>query len=809
MRQDMTHAFVFTDQPSPRDARRSALTDAAAASESARIATLLAEARLPEAATRRVYGLAASLVEEMRRRSHASGGIDAFLHEYELSSPEGVVLMCLAEALLRVPDAATVDLLIRDKLGGADWERHVGRSDSLFVNASTWALLLSARVVSNQVGADWSGTLARLFARTGEPVIRQAVTQAMKILGRAFVMGRTIGEALARAKDAESRGYRHSFDMLGEAARTRTDAERYFDAYAEAIRAIGRASAGRGPEVGPGVSIKLSALSPRFELAQHHRLAHEILPRLIALAELAAAEDIGLTVDAEEAERLEPSLDVIAAAAAAPSLAGWDGFGLAVQAYQKRAPAVIDWAAELARGARRRLGLRLVKGAYWDSEIKRAQAHGLDAYPVFTRKASTDVSYLACAARMFAAGSALRPAFATHNPATLAWILEAAGPRRDFEFQRLQGMGEALYDQLVPERIACRIYAPVGGHEDLLAYLVRRLLENGANTSFVNRVADATMPVERVVADPVARIAALDHKPHPLIPLPRDLYGAERPNARGIDLSDPATLAALKLGLEAVTGEWVAAPLIGGDAIAGSARVALDPTDRRGQIGTVVEATGADLARALDVAAAAQPDWDQLGPRERAHVLERAADGFEAAGPELMARIIREGGRTIPDALAEVREAVDYLRYYASRARSDGGPISLPGPTGERNELRLQGRGVFACISPWNFPLAIFTGQVAAALAAGNTVLAKPAAQTPLTAARAIRLLHDAGVPPEALAFLPGRGAVLGPALAGDARVAGIALTGATATALSINRALAARMGPIPVLIAETGGKMR
>jgi RHH-type proline utilization regulon transcriptional repressor/proline dehydrogenase/delta 1-pyrroline-5-carboxylate dehydrogenase len=642
-------------------------------------------------------------------------------------------------------------------------------------------------------------------------VLSQAVTAAMRVLGRQFVLGRTIGEALERARAAEREGYRHSYDMLGEAARTAADARRYAGQYEAAIDAISAAAAGRGPIEGPGISVKLSALHPRYEVAQCERVRAELLPVLRGLAVRAKAGGIGFTVDAEEADRLDLSLDLFEALALDPALAGWEGLGLAVQAYQKRALPALDFLADLARRAGRRLMVRLVKGAYWDSEVKRSQERGLDDYPVFTRKVTTDVSYIACAKRLLADPGAFYPQFATHNAQTIAVVLELAGGRSDWEFQRLHGMGEALYREIVPEdRLGrpCRIYAPVGSHEDLLAYLVRRLLENGANTSFVNRLVDEKAPIDQLVADPVAKLRRLERKRHPAIPVPPLLYGEERRNARGLDLADRGVLEGLARSMEAAaSADWHAGPVIGGVAVGGgAARPARNPADRRHVIGEVREAGAAEIGEALHRAARAAPLWNAVPAAERAQILERAADLFEANGPALMARIVREGGRIVPDALSELREAVDFCRYYAMRARHDFAPRRLPGPTGERNTLMLEGRGVFACISPWNFPLAIFTGQMVAALAAGNAVVAKPAEQTPLVAAEAVRLLHEAGVPGDALHLLPGGGDV-GARLVADPRVAGVAFTGSTETARAINRSLAGRDGPIVPFIAETGGQ--
>jgi RHH-type proline utilization regulon transcriptional repressor/proline dehydrogenase/delta 1-pyrroline-5-carboxylate dehydrogenase len=805
-------SFVYRDTPLPPSPLRAAILRAYREDETAVVERLLAAADFAPDALDRIAERARGLVVEVRRQRLGKGGLDAFLHEYALSSKEGIVLMCLAEALLRIPDAETVDRLIRDKLGPADWSQHLGQSDSLFVNASTWALMLTGRLIrSDGEERDLSGVLKRLVARSGEPVVRQAVTAAMRILGRQFVMGRTIGEALERARGAEKQGYRHSYDMLGEAARTAADARRYFESYEAAISAIGAAVAGRDVFAAPGISVKLSALHPRYEEVQRERVLEELPPILRTLAQHAKAQRIGFTIDAEESERLDLSLDLIEGLALDPTLAGWDGLGLAVQAYQKRALPLIDLLADLARRARRRLMVRLVKGAYWDSEIKRSQERGLSGYPVFTRKVATDVSYLACARRLLAAPDAFYAQFATHNAHTLAAVLEFAGERRDYEFQRLHGMGEPLYEQVVgADKLdrPCRVYAPVGSHEDLLAYLVRRLLENGANTSFVNRIVDDKAPIDEIIADPVARLRSLRRKPHPRIPLPQDLYGAERRNSLGPDLSSRAELSALKTELEAAANRsWTAAPIVGGTDLEGTTRAVRDPSRRARTIGTVVDAGPEPVERALARAAAAAPDWDATPAAERAAILERVGDLFEARLADLVALIVREGGRTIPDAVSEVREAVDFCRYYAARARADFMAQLLPGPTGERNALELHGRGVFACISPWNFPLAIFTGQIAAALAAGNAVIAKPAEQTPLVGAAAVRLMHQAGVPIEVLHLLPGDGATVGARLVADTRVAGIAFTGSTETARAINLSLAQRAGPIVPLIAETGGQ--
>ena len=809
-------AMIFADEVFSRDRLRARIGAQYRADETACVKALIKRARLGATADKRVARTARGLVSGVREKRVRAGGIDAFLHEYGLSNREGIVLMCLAEALLRIPDAKTANRLIRDKIGAADWKRHLGHSDSLLVNASTWGLILTGRVVrlDSAEERDVFGLLGRLVARSGEPVIRQAINGAIGILSRQYVMGRTIEDALDRAAAAEEAGYTHSYDMLGEAALTADDAGRYFDAYARAIAAIGARAPGADPVAAPSVSVKLSALHPRYQFAQWGRAVVELSEKLLVLCQAAREAGIGLMVDAEEADRLEPSLEIFERVSAAPALAGWDGLGLAVQAYQKRAGPVIDWLGQLARAHRRRIMVRLVKGAYWDTEIKRAQEEGLGGYPVFTRKVATDVSFIACARKLLAQPGALFPQFATHNAQSAAAIIELAGKDGEFEFQRLHGMGEALYEQLAgpgTKGYRCRIYAPVGSHEDLLPYLVRRLLENGANTSFVNRIVDDTAPIKDIIADPVAAAAGLAVKPHPMIPLPGDLFGPERRNSAGVDLADVVALKPLAGDMEkALKKRWRAAPVIGGaDAVGkAKARPVLDPADRRRTVGTVIDARPRDIGAALTRGCAAAPEWDRTPAEARAAILDKAGDLLEDNRAALIALLVREGGKTLADSLAEVREAVDFCRYYAARARADfAWPVELKGPTGEDNRLRLQGRGVFACISPWNFPLAILCGQVTAALAAGNAVIAKPAEQTPLIARYAVRLLHKAGVPGEVLHLLPGPGEAVGARLIADPRIGGVAFTGSTETARAINQALAARPGAIVPLIAETGGQ--
>lgn len=756
---------------------------------------------------------AKELVAQVRKKRMGTGGLDAFLYEYDLSSEEGIALMCLAEALLRIPDKETTDKLIKDKITTADWNRHLGQSSSFLVNAATWGLMLTGKILDNDPSKTTGvrSKLKRMIERTSEPVIRQAMAQAMKILGKQFVMGRSIEEAIKRARSDEARGYAYSYDMLGEAARTQKDAERYFESYRNAIIEVGKASAGKGVFRGPGISVKLSALHPRYEYTQRERVLKELIPKVLALALEAKAVDIGFTIDAEEADRLDLSLDVIEAVFCDPALNGWEGFGLAVQAYQKRAFYVLDWLAVLARKQQRRLMVRLVKGAYWDTEIKISQVQGFEGYPVFTRKMATDVSYLACAKKMLQAEDAFYPQFATHNAHTLATIMELAGPRRDFEFQCLHGMGHTLYDQIVgttTNDYQCRIYAPVGSHEDLLAYLVRRLLENGANTSFVNRIIDESAPIDEIIEHPMTKLKPLAEKSHSKIPLPIHLFGNDRLNSSGLDLANREKSLSLADQLQiAVSKQWTAKPTTPGLNPSSAAKPVFSPIDNQHQIGSVITATAEETDYAIKVAHEASFEWNHRSIDERASLLEKAADLYEKHFVDLMARIVKEGGRTITDAISEIREAVDFCRYYAMCARKDLSIINLPGPTGEINRLQMKGRGTIACISPWNFPLAIFTGQVVAALVAGNCVIAKPAKQTPLVAALAVELLHEAGIPQEVVQLLPGSGAVIGARLLADERVHGVVLTGSTDTARTINQTLAARKGPIVPLIAETGGQ--
>ncbi|WP_316193575.1 trifunctional transcriptional regulator/proline dehydrogenase/L-glutamate gamma-semialdehyde dehydrogenase [Bradyrhizobium sp. SZCCHNRI1029] len=794
---------AFATQVQRQSGLRAAITSAYRRAEPECIAPLLDLAALPEASSARAAGLARDLVLRLRGKAQ-SGGVEGLIHEYSLSSQEGVALMCLAEALLRIPDTATRDALIRDKIATGDWRAHIGHSPSLLVNAATWGLIVTGTLTAAASEDSLASALTRLIARGGEPIIRSGVTLAMRLMGEQFVAGQTIDAALSNGRPWEAQGFRYSYDMLGEAATTAEDAARYFAAYEAAIHAIGRHAAGAGIYEGPGISIKLSALHPRYVSIKRDRVMDELLPRLKRLVLLARRYDIGLNIDAEEADRLDLSLDLLEALCLDPDLAGWNGIGFVIQAYQKRCAFVVDWLIDLARRTRRRLMVRLVKGAYWDSEIKRAQVDGLEDLPVFTRKHHTDVSYLACARKLLGAPDAVFPQFATHNARTLASIVEMAGPtyaRGQYEFQCLHGMGEPLYEEVVgPARLGrpCRIYAPVGSHETLLAYLVRRLLENGANTSFVNRIADPAVSVDDLIADPVAIVRASERPgaPHDKIRRPPELFGPDRANSAGFDLSDQRALARLGEGLvTSASLDWTAAAP--GATTSEGARRIRNPADRRDVVGAVRDAAPAEIEAALSRAANAAPAWAATSPRARAACLRAAAETMEARRLVLIGLIVREAGKTFANAVGEVREAVDFLRYYAGEIErlSEGDSPDPLGPV--------------VCISPWNFPLAIFTGQVAAALAAGNPVLAKPAEETPLIAAQAVRIIHEAGVPADVLQLLPGDGRV-GAALVADARVQAVMFTGSTDVARLIQKQLAERLTvhgqPVP-LIAETGGQ--
>ena len=793
--------------------------------ESKRFAAIRAASRVDEADLVRSYLSVLDLTSDKTQRiqtratqmvtqARAAGSrhpLDAFMAEYDLASEEGIVLMCLAEALLRIPDAHTADRLIKDKIGGADWDDHFGKSESFLVNASTWALMLTGRVMEPvQDGIVWQDVVGRLIGRISEPVVRTALAQAMKLLGNQFVLRQTIGQALDASKDALAGGYRFSYDMLGEAALTQTQSDRYFKAYLEAINIVGSAAKGDDIRQAPSISVKLSSLHPRYEVAQTERVLGELLPCLMELVTACRKTGLSLCVDAEEADRLDLSLQLIERVAASGVLRGWDGFGLAVQAYQKRAGAVVDWLIELARKNDIRFMVRLVKGAYWDTEIKRAQERGLDGFPVFTRKASTDLSYLVCAQKLLAVPAQIYPCFATHNARTVSALLEMAQDSEKFEFQALFGMGREIYDQVIsPDSgLSCRIYAPVGSHEALLPYLMRRLLENGANTSFLNRLADRDLDVSDVVKDPVEQLATFRSIPHPDIPMPRHLFGAARPNSIGRDLQDYPVLEQLRKAFDAkADAHFMSAPRVDGQSLAGAARAVQNPADRSHEVGLTIDTDPADALRALKVGHDAQPGWARTEAGLRAAVLHQAADLFESQFELLAYLLICEAGKTWADAQSEVREAVDFLRYYAADGERLFETQILPGPAGETNRYGFWGRGVFLCIAPWNFPLAIFTGQVAAALMAGNSVLAKPAEQTSLIAAEAIALLHQAGIPEEVLGFIPGDGPSLGQALLSAPELGGVCFTGSTEVAKLLHRQLASRPGPILPLIAETGGQ--
>ncbi|MGC0929838.1 trifunctional transcriptional regulator/proline dehydrogenase/L-glutamate gamma-semialdehyde dehydrogenase [Pantoea agglomerans] len=806
----------FAEQILPQSVTRSAVTAAWRRPETDAVPMMLEQARLPAALAEKTHQLAYQLADKLRHQKGATGRagmVQSLLQEFSLSSHEGVALMCLAEALLRIPDKPTRDALIRDKISNGNWQSHLGRSPSLFVNAATWGLLFTGRLVSTHNESNLSSSLNRIIGKGGEPLIRKGVDMAMRLMGEQFVTGETIAEALANARKLEEKGFRYSYDMLGEAALTAGDVKAYLLSYQQAIHAIGKASNGRGIYEGPGISIKLSALHPRYSRAQYERVMEELYPILKSLTLLARSYDIGINIDAEEADRLELSLDMLEKLCFEPELEGWNGIGFVIQAYMKRCPFVIDELIDLAQRSRRRLMIRLVKGAYWDSEIKRAQMEGLEGYPVYTRKVYTDISYLACARKLLAVPSLIYPQFATHNAHTLAAIYQLAGNNYypgQYEFQCLHGMGEPLYEQVVGKvadgklNRPCRIYAPVGTHETLLAYLVRRLLENGANTSFVNRIADTSLPIDELVADPVSAVEKLGASegaiglPHPKIPLPRDLYGDNRVNSAGLDMANEHRLASLSSALLSSAAQpCLAEPMIDGEAGAGELRDILNPAAPGDRVGQVREATEQEVSVALDAAVNSGPIWFATPPQERAAILERAAQIMEGQMQQLLGILVREAGKTYNNAIAEVREAVDFLYYYAGMVRDDFD-----------NETHRP-LGPVVCISPWNFPLAIFTGQIAAALAAGNSVLAKPAEQTPLIAAQAVQILLDAGVPPGVLQLLPGQGETVGAQLTGDVRVRGVMFTGSTAVATLLQRNLAGRLDqhgrPVP-LIAETGG---
>lgn len=794
---------------------RMQINDAYRAHELDIVKILLKNAELSPEDAIKTQKLGSDLVKSVREVTKKGVGVDSFLTEYPLSSEEGIALMCLAEALLRVPDNTTIDDLIKDKIANANWSSRKGQSDSFFVNAATWALALTGKVMSaDKLESKLSRTLMNMVNRSGEGVVRVAANQAMRIMSKQFVMGRTIKEALKRAVDKESKGYRYSYDMLGEAALTQIDADRYMQSYTDAINEIGKGCAQNASMYDkPGISIKLSALHCRYEEAQRERVLAELSPKLLELAQLAKKYDIGLTVDAEESERLDLSLDIIEKVFTDSSLDDWNGFGIALQSYQKRAFYVLDWLAEISRKKNKRMIVRLIKGAYWDTEIKNSQMEGLDDYPVFTRKPFTDVSFQACARKILTMTDAIYPQFATHNAYSVAMILNIAGEYKDFEFQCLHGMGNDLYDEIVPKdkrNIPCRIYAPVGTHEDLLPYLVRRLLENGANSSFVNRITDADVSISELVVDPVVQSTKLLDKINKNIPLPIDIFMPERKNSKGIDLTDRNTLANMQTYYANHEPYFLeAGPIIGGTKITSKpSKVVLSPQDGKQSIGQVVKATEQHMEQALQAGEKAFASWSKTSVEERAQCLERYADLLEENMNTLLAIECLEAGKTWNDGIAEVREAVDFCRYYAVQARMMlAKPQIMQGYTGELNELSLHPRGLVLCISPWNFPLAIFTGQIVAALVTGNCVIAKPADQTILIGHYAVKLMLEAGIPDGVIQFIPGKGSVVGKKLVADKRIKGVIFTGSTATANMINRTLVERGDEIIPLIAETGGQ--
>jgi RHH-type transcriptional regulator, proline utilization regulon repressor / proline dehydrogenase / delta 1-pyrroline-5-carboxylate dehydrogenase len=788
---------------------RAAIAQAYRVDETQCIQDLLQKLNMTLDRERKIAALAAELVTTVREQASTATGVEALIAHYDLSTPEGIMLMCIAETLLRIPDADTEDLLLRDKLSSARWEEHLGKSQSTFVNVATWGLALTGKILDGKVyKTQFSKMWHQLLQRCGEPVIRQAVHQAVKVMGNQFVVGRHIDDALKASQQNLSKGYLYSYDMLGEVARTQADADRYFAAYDQAITQLQRKTTGSLDIIhGPGISVKLSALFPRYVFTHRELAVPFLTKKLHLLAQHAKQANISLTVDAEEADRLEMSLDIFAAVFTHPDFRDWPGLGLAVQAYQKRALPLIEWLIILARGQQKRINVRLVKGAYWDTEIKLSQIGGFDDYPVFTRKANTDISYLACAQQLLSAEDAVYPQFATHNAYSVATILTMLnGKPHDFEFQSLQGMGRALHDQLIDRNILCRIYGPVGSHEDLLPYLVRRLLENGANSSFVNQINNPNTPLQKLVASPVALVRSYEQIPNPKIPLPKNIFAPARLNSAGLDLSDICEWERLQDSLRAFGDhQWQAAPLRQPIDHRQAAAI-YNPADRRQIVGQVLSASKMDVETALARSTAAFTEWNRLPVQERASLLLKAAELLEKNRDELICLTAREAGKTLAAGIAEVREAVDFCRYYSQIAQTLLVPQDLPGPTGESNTLRLAGRGPMLCISPWNFPIAIFTGQIAAALMTGNTVIAKPAEQTPLAAARIVELFHDAGVSQTVLQLLPGTGETVGAALVADLRIQGILFTGSTETAQAIQRTLAERGGPIIPLIAETGG---
>ncbi len=803
----MTNIFFKSNLPAHNSLRQK-IDEYYRQNETYCLKNLITHLKFGEEKQKAIESRARKLVTQIRQQEKHIKGVDALMQQYDLSTEEGIALMCLAEALLRIPDNATADQLIKDKVADLNFEQYLGQSHSTFVNATTWGLLLTGKIMhENELPSQTlSQTLKKLLEKSSAPLIRRLINQAMKVMAKQFVIGRNIEEALIRSQKGASKGYTYSFDMLGEAARTLKDAERYFESYKRAIFAVGKNQSGADITKNPGISVKLSALHPRYEFTQQEIVVPFLVGKLKELCLLAKKFNIGLTIDAEEADRLDISLDIFERVYRDPDLDNWNGFGLALQSYQKRAFYVIDWLVELYQSVGRRICLRLIKGAYWDYEIKDTQVRGLKDYPVFTRKAATDVSFLACANKLAQLDSQIFYCqFGTHNAYSVAAIIEMMGARNDYEFQCLKGMGGALYDQILADKNAgfsCRMYAPVGEHEDLLPYLVRRLLENGANTSFVNRIFDRQANIEELIQNPLEIIKKYEYTTHPKIPLPINLYAPFRRNSQGLDFSDYLERGLLQKNVEKFfTHYW--------DFSHASEKKheILNPANHQDRVGAVNFVSEQEIENALSEASRSQFSWDQLGAEKRAAILEKIADSFETARDELIALLVREAGKTFFDALGEVREAADFCRYYAEQAKKQLITKILPGPTGEHNELQMHGRGVVFCISPWNFPLAIFTGQIVAALVSGNTVLAKPAEQTSLIAFRAIQLMHQAGVPKEVLHLLPGEGSRIGRKVISDKRIKAVMLTGSTETAQIINRQIAVRDGEIIPLIAETGGQ--
>ncbi len=807
--------MILQDCPVLPNPLRQAMNKAYRMDENTCVNNLLEYAELSQRSLQHIETKAAKLVQGVRETRKRQGGLDAFLMEYDLSSEEGIALMCLAESLLRIPDKATINKLIIDKIGDGEWHEHKGQSDSLFVNWATWGLMLTGKILTKDKNGsqDKQHILRNLVKKSGLPAIRLAVNRMMKIMSQQFVMGQTIDDAVKRARDLEKNGYCYSYDMLGEAARTWADAERYYKAYEKAIAKLAKISQDKDEKQSPGISIKLSALHPRYEFTKSSQVVKELSIKILQLAKLAADANINLTIDAEEATRLDLSLDIFEIVFSDPSLKDWQGFGLAVQSYQKRAFYLIDWLIDLAKKHQKRIMVRLIKGAYWDSEIKHSQVMGFEGYPVFTRKGSTDVSFIACAKKIIANTKYIFPQFATHNAYSLSAVLEMVGDYRDFEFQCLHGMGRPLYDQIVGKNnlsIPCRIYAPVGGYQDLLAYLVRRLLENGANTSFVNRIVDEKTNINDLVQSPVEITKNIISKPHPHIPLPKNLYGDSRLNSYGLDLSDRLQCKKFKEEIEKFEKmNWHAMPLIVGQNLSTGERQSIySPYNSQQLIGDVISGNIQQIPYAINNAKKAFPRWQSKNVEVRANCLLQAANLLEKNSAKFISLLIKEAGKTLNDCISEVREAVDFCRYYAMQAKKlQQKAIELPGPTGEFNALSLHGRGIFICISPWNFPLAIFLGQIVAALIVGNVVIAKPAEQTALIGFEAVKLLHEAGVPTDVLQFIPGQGEIIGQGLVESDAIAGVMFTGSTQAAKLINLCLAKRNGPIIPFIAETGGQ--